>query len=131
MDKVFDQHLKNLIFYGLEYIHLTINEWLILIQNVVNCNGMRILKPLSSCSFGEDVKYQVPEFLKSFITDQATRTDTTEDVEKVVPPSKTNIDGAGSLQIATLKLVPVHGWPPSLLGFTPSALKDAEPLVPV
>ena len=97
MDKVFDQHLKNLIFYGLEYIHLTINEWLILIQNVVNCNGMRILKPLSSCSFGEDVKYPVP-------------------------PSKANIDDAGSLQIATLKLVPVHGRLPSLLGFTPSSL---------
>ena len=42
------------------------------------------------------------------------------------PSSKADNDVAGTIQ---KKFLPVHGRPPSLLGFIPSALKDAEPLV--
>ena len=75
------------------------------------------------------MKFQAPEQVNCFIDEQAVCTDATKGEEKVKLSSKANIDGAGSLQNAVLKFLPVHGRPPSLLRSVPYALKDAEPLV--
>ena len=106
--------------------NLAINEWLIFIQKVFNYDKKKMMKPLSSRSFEEEMKFPAPEPMKCFTADRALRPDATKDVENVEPPSKADNDVAGPIQ---KKFLPAHGRPPSLLGSIPSALKDAEPLV--
>ena len=94
---------------------------------------MEQMKPLSYHLYGENVTHPVLKPLKCFTADQAACLDATDGVENVELFSKVSNDGDASIhedmQTSALNFLPVHCRPPSLLGFIPSALKDAEPLV--